>query len=134
MREEYIRNAICYNVVDGDTIDINTDLGYHIWYKQRVRLNGLDTPETRTKNLLEKEAGLKVEQYIKSLILDQEITIKSIKDDKAKFGNYLVEIYLEDGTHLNQHLLDIGFARLYEGEKKEIWSESVLTGIINTEV
>jgi micrococcal nuclease len=134
MREEYIRNAICYNVVDGDTIDINTDLGYHIWYKQRVRLNGLDTPETRTKNLLEKEAGLKVEQYIKSLILDQEITIKSIKDDKTKFGNYLVEIYLEDGTHLNQHLLDIGFARLYEGEKKEIWSESVLTGIINTEV
>ena len=57
MRELYYYNAVVDRVVDGDTLDMTIDLGYNIWIKERVRLYGLNTPETRTKDLEEKEAG-----------------------------------------------------------------------------
>ena len=68
MRELYFYNAEVTKIVDGDTIDVIIDLGFNIWIKERLRLYGLNTPETRTKDLEEKEKGLKAKKYVENQI------------------------------------------------------------------
>ena len=60
------------NVVDGDTIDVEIDLGFSIFYTSRVRLAGIDTPESRTKDLEEKKLGLEVKEYLKHRIENEK--------------------------------------------------------------
>lgn len=112
-------------VVDGDTIDLTISLGFDIYIKERVRLFGVDTPETRTRNKKEKEAGLRAKAYVKGLLEGEEIEIST--EEKGKFGRYLAIIYkeLEDGTKLNvnRQLVDKGLALEYFGEKKKEWPE-----------
>jgi micrococcal nuclease len=114
-------NAIVDRVVDGDTVDLSIDLGFDIWHRIRVRINGLDTPE---KNF---DYGKVVRQYVADTLESKQVEIASHKKDK--YGRYLVDLYLDTipGKTFNQHLLDEGMAHDYSGGKRHgIWSEEEL--------
>lgn len=108
-------------VVDGDTIDVDIDLGFNVSFSQRVRLAGIDTPESRTKDLNEKKLGLEVKEWLKSKLKDaEEVVIKTEKPDSSeKYGRILGWLYVK-GTEksLNQIMIDEGYAWSYMGETK----------------
>ena len=108
-------------VVDGDTIDVDIDLGFNISYSQRVRLAGIDTPESRTKDAREKALGLEVKNKVKSAIESAKTVIikTELPDSTEKYGRILGWVYL-DGTakSLNEQLIDEGYAWGYMGETK----------------
>ena len=81
-------------VIDGDTIDIDIDLGFGVWLrKQRIRMYGIDTPESRTRDLEEKKYGLAAKKFLKGMLSDTELLIKTKKDGKGKFGRILGEMW-----------------------------------------
>ena len=109
------------NVVDGDTIDVDIDLGFNISYSQRVRLAGIDTPESRTKDLREKALGLESKEYLKYKLKDAKtIVIKTEKPDSSeKYGRILGWLYLdEDTVSVNDHMIEDGYAWGYLGDTK----------------
>ena len=107
-------------VVDGDTIDVDIDLGFDISYTQRVRLAGIDTPESRTTD--KKEAlGLEVKDRLKKAIdAATNVVIKTEKPDSSeKYGRILGWVFLDDNkVSINQTLIDEGYAWGYMGETK----------------
>jgi len=108
-------------VVDGDTIDVDIDLGFNISYYQRVRLAGIDTPESRTTDKKEKELGLEVKDRLKKAIdAATKIVIKTEKPDSSeKYGRILGWVFLDDNkVSINQTLIDEGYAWGYMGETK----------------
>lgn len=105
-------------VVDGDTVDAIIDLGFDILYKSRIRLFGIDTPESRTKNLDEKARGLLSKNFIKDhLSKNAVVTIKTYKDSKGKFGRILGELHI-DGVNINQLMIQKRLAVEYYGQSK----------------
>ena len=108
-------------VVDGDTIDVELDLGFNISYSQRVRLAGIDTPESRTKDKVEKALGLEVKQRLKdTLSKAQVIVIKTeLPDSSEKYGRILGWLFL-DGAEMsvNEALVADGYAWGYLGDTK----------------
>jgi micrococcal nuclease len=108
-------------ILDGDTIDVDLDLGFNISYSQRVRLSGVDTPESRTRDLNEKKFGLEAKEYVKSLIDNAKlVVIKTEKPDSSeKYGRILGQVFL-DGSNIsvNQMLIDNGYAWAYDGTTK----------------
>ncbi len=119
----YTYKAIVKKVIDGDTIDLDIDCGFDIWTRQRVRLYGIDTPETRTKDIDEKIKGNRAKEFVKNILPEgQEILITS--ESKGKYGRYLVTIFIEKKgrkINLNKLLVAKKLARVYFGEKKEKW-------------
>ena len=107
-------------VVDGDTIDVDVDLGFNIWHKARVRLAGIDTPETRTRNKAEKVLGMAAKARLKGLIKGNKVYLHCTKE-KGKFGRILADIVV-DGRSLNKQLVDEGHAHEYWGGKKLPWT------------
>ena len=108
-------------VVDGDTIDVDIDLGFNISYYQRVRLAGIDTPESRTTDKKEKALGLEVKDRLKKAIdAATNVVIKTEKPDSSeKYGRILGWIFLDDNkVSINQTLIDEGYAWGYMGETK----------------
>jgi micrococcal nuclease len=117
-------------VVDGDTIDVNIDLGFDVCTKQRVRLLGIDTPESRTRDLEEKKFGLLSKKKLKEWCLkavasekdDIEIELRCPEaDSRGKFGRVLAEIWVsEDGqwTNVNRWMCEEGYAVPYVGQNK----------------
>ena len=108
-------------VVDGDTIDVDIDLGFNISYTQRVRLAGIDTPESRTKDLREKALGLEVKDKIKKLIESAKTVIikTELPDSTEKYGRILGWVYLDGAAKsLNEQLIEEGYAWGYMGETK----------------
>jgi micrococcal nuclease len=108
-------------VVDGDTIDVDIDLGFNISYTQRVRLAGIDTPESRTKDAREKVLGLEVKDKLKkSIEAAKLVVVKTEKPDSTeKYGRILGWVYLDGDTRsLNEQLIDEGYAWGYMGETK----------------
>ena len=108
-------------VVDGDTIDVDIDLGFNISYAQRVRLAGIDTPESRTKDLREKALGLEVKDKIKKAIeRAKTVIIKTeLPDSTEKYGRILGWVYLDGAAKsLNEQLIEEGYAWSYMGETK----------------
>ena len=95
-------------VVDGDTIDVIIDLGFDIMYKSRVRLFGIDTPESRTRDLVEKKYGLMSKDFLKDKLKNAEkIVIKTHKgEETGKFGRILGEIFC-DNVNINQQMLSL---------------------------
>ncbi len=87
-------------IVDGDTIDVDIDLGFSISYSQRLRLAGIDTPESRTTDKLEKTLGLESKEYLKSKFKDaKDIVVKTEKPDSSeKYGRILGWVYLDGNT------------------------------------
>ena len=106
-------------VVDGDTVDVNIDVGFSIFHKARVRMYGMDTPESRTRDLDEKARGLISKQFILDKVANaKEIVIKTQKDGKGKFGRVLGKIFI-DGENINQSMIDQSLAVEYYGQSKE---------------
>lgn len=109
-------------VIDGDTIDVDIDLGFNVSYTQRVRLAGIDTPESRTKDLKEKALGLEVKDYLKKQLKDAlTVTIKTEKPDSSeKYGRILGWLYInEDTKSLNELMIEQGYAWTYDGGTKQ---------------
>jgi len=108
-------------VLDGDTIDVDIDLGFSISYSGRVRLSGIDTPESRTRDLVEKKLGLEAKEYMKSLLDNAKlVVIKTEKPDSSeKYGRILGQVFI-DGLNIsvNQMLIDNGYAWEYDGASK----------------
>lgn len=113
--EDYVRNARVLKVIDGDTVDLDTDLGCDMHIYQRIRLNGINAPEKNTK------AGKDAKAFLERLLLGHDtIVIKTHKDEKEKYGRYLAELYLPDNPiSVNQQLIDAGQAKEYHGEKRD---------------
>ena len=119
----YEYNCKIKRVVDGDTVDVIIDLGFDIFYKSRVRLYGIDTPESRTRNKDEKARGLMSKQYLINELEKGQVVIKTHKDKKGKFGRVLGEMYVAD-RNINLMMVDGYLAVKYEGQnKKEIEKE-----------
>jgi micrococcal nuclease len=108
-------------VVDGDTIDVDLDLGFDISFTQRVRLAGIDTPESRTTDKYEKTLGLEVKDKLKKAVeAAKVIVIRTEKPDSTeKYGRILGWVFLDGNPiSINQALIDEGFAWPYMGETK----------------
>jgi micrococcal nuclease len=119
MYEYYVRKV--ENVVDGDTIDVLIDLGFDILFQSRVRLAGIDTPESRTKDLKEKTLGLESKEYLKKSLKDaKSVVIKTEKmDSSEKYGRILGWVYINgDTVSLNDMMINDGYAWGYLGDTK----------------
>lgn len=123
----YQYKAKILKVLDGDTVDIDLDLGFNIVFSnQRVRMAGIDTPESRTTDKEEKIRGnLSKKKLAEKLPIGSVVTIETQKSDNNddKFGRILAIFLLEDGTSLNQWMIDNNYAVLYQGENKELVQE-----------
>jgi micrococcal nuclease len=109
------------NVVDGDTIDVEIDLGFDISFSSRVRLAGIDTPESRTKDVAEKKLGLESKEYLKSKIKDaKSFVIKTEKmDSSEKYGRILGWLFLDGSiVSVNEQMIAEGYAWGYLGDTK----------------
>ena len=106
-------------VVDGDTIDVVLNLGFDILYKSRVRLYGIDTPESRTRNLDEKARGKMAGAFLKDAIEKGEKVIiqTKLKDSRGKFGRVLGNVIV-DGININQTMIENFLAVAYFGQSK----------------
>ena len=123
----YIYRCRINKVVDGDTVEIDLDLGFNIILaNQKVRMAGIDTPESRTANLEEKERGiLSKKKPAEKLPTGSWQRIQTMKADSNddKFGRILGVFIMEDGMSLNQWLIDNNYAVLYQGENKDLVQE-----------
>ena len=112
-------------VVDGDTLDVVIDLGFDIHHKQRVRLVGVNTPESRTKDLEEKALGLLAKSYTDDWCVGcgNNVFIHTTKDGTGKFGRLLATVYSDENKTacLNEDLVDSGHAKIYDGGKRDSW-------------
>jgi micrococcal nuclease len=110
-------------VVDGDTVDVDIDLGFDIILTdQRIRLHGIDAPESRTTDTEEKKFGLLAKDFLKSK-LGKKALLKTHKDAKGKFGRILGEFTVYDGEKdrwitVNQLMIEKKFAVPYFGQSK----------------
>ena len=119
MFEYYVKKVS--KVVDGDTIDVEIDLGFDISFSSRVRLAGIDTPESRTADKLEKALGLEAKAYLKHQIESAKaVVIKTEKmDSSEKYGRILGWVFLDGATvSLNEKMIADGHAWGYMGETK----------------
>jgi micrococcal nuclease len=109
------------SVVDGDTIDVLIDLGFDILFASRVRLAGIDTPESRTTDKAEKALGLESKEYLKKQLKDaKSVVIKTEKmNSSEKFGRILGWLYINGDTEsINDKMINDGYAWGYMGETK----------------
>lgn len=106
-KEKYIYNACVMNVVDGDTIDVNMDLGFNTWIKTRVRLHGINAPEKNDTVPENRERARAATEFVKESILNEWVTLETFKKDK--FGQYHADVY-HQGVNLNRLLLAEGHA------------------------
>ena len=136
----YTYIATIKKVYDGDTVTVDIDLGFNInLYNQHVRLLGINTPEIRTKNILEKEAGIKVREYVRGLMpIGSKVVFRS-HSIKGKFGRILGDFELlnlpltnaSNQRSLCEHLYMKKYALSYFGGKKEQFSNLFLEDIIS---
>ena len=120
--DAFVYNATLERIVDGDTFDCCLDLGFDVkLHKQRVRLAGIDTPESRTRDLAEKKLGLAAKSRLQKLCIG-DIKVKSL--GKGKYGRILGIPYTEDGRDMCQVLIKAGHAVEYNGGKKrKVWGD-----------
>ena len=104
-------------VVDGDTVDITIDLGFDIHYNTRVRMYGINAPESRTRDLEEKKRGLAAKDRLKELLDGKEVSIRTTKDKTGKFGRLLGEFFIGD-VNINEQLIKEGHGVPYFGGKR----------------
>ena len=118
-------------VVDGDTMDVVLDLGFNILHACRVRLAGIDTPESRTRDLDEKARGNLSKAYLKETIKGKKIVLKTkIKDAKGKFGRVIAEVWaeFEEGSlrNVNELMVKEAYAVVYNAGNKTLIEEAHL--------
>jgi micrococcal nuclease len=126
--DKYIYRGKLERVVDGDTIDALIDVGFDIWVKKRIRYMGIDTWESRTRNLEEKKKGLEAKERNKELL--EKVSSKAgyfrLKSHGVgKYGRVLGEIFIEDSEgkqyNINETLVAEGHGYVYDGGKKQIF-------------
>jgi micrococcal nuclease len=126
--EKYIYRGKLERVVDGDTIDALIDVGFDIWVKKRIRYKGIDTWESRTRDLAEKKKGLEAKDRNKELL--ETVSSKSgyfrLKSyGVGKYGRVLGEIFIMDKDDnticINDRLITEGHAYVYDGGKKKLF-------------
>ena len=107
-------------VVDGDTVDIDIDLGFGVWlHKERVRIYGIDTPESRTRDKVEKGFGLLAKEFVKGFVKGSSVILRTQKyDAKGKFGRILGDIIVDDKS-LSETMIQEHHAVAYHGQSKE---------------
>lgn len=106
-------------VVDGDTVDIVIDLGFNLSKKERVRLAGIDTPESRTRDLEEKAMGLEAKDFLTRRLNDGMASGLRVKTEKdGKYGRMLGHLFCGE-TNINTEMIYRGYAWEYDGGKKE---------------
>ena len=110
----YEYNAKLVRVVDGDTIDALIDLGFDVWVKKRIRLYGIDTPETRTRDLEEKKAGIAAEDRLIELMWENNNEFVLVSHGVGKYGRCLGELFIGSQESVNQMLINEGHAVVYE--------------------
>jgi len=130
MINPYWYTGTVLGVVDGDTVDLMVDLGFSVHHKIRVRLYGVNTPESRTKDAAEKEMGLKAKEFTKDWLTNHKVVfIKTIVDKNEKYGRVLAEIYSSGDVGnpstacLNKDIISAGYAREYYGIGDKTWAE-----------
>jgi micrococcal nuclease len=109
------------NVVDGDTIDVVIDLGFDILFASRVRLAGIDTPESRTTDKAEKVLGIEAKEYLKKQLKDaKSVVIRTEKmNSSEKYGRILGWVYINgESESVNNKMINDGYAWGYLGETK----------------
>jgi len=117
----FIYNATVTRVVDGDTVDVDIDLGFGVIYaNQRIRLFGVDTPECRTRDDLEKQFGLLAKSVVDGFCpVGERILVETQLDGKGKFGRILGTLWVDNQTlNLNQFLINERYAVEYQGQSK----------------
>ena len=128
---KYIYRGKLERVVDGDTIDALIDVGFDIWVKKRIRYKGIDTWESRTRNLEEKKLGLAAKARNKELL--EKVSSKSgyfrLKSyGVGKYGRVLGELFIEDNEgiqyNINKTLINEGHAYVFEGGTKKVYKEN----------
>jgi micrococcal nuclease len=118
---EYKYNVKIKKVIDGDTVDVDIDLGFGVWlHKERVRIMGIDTPESRTRDKVEKLFGLASKTKLKELLplSSMQVLVVEEYDAKGKFGRILGDFEIED-TKVTDILIEEGHAVAYFGGNKE---------------
>ena len=140
----YEYNSRVIKVVDGDTVDVDIDLGFDIILSnQRIRLAGIDTPESRTRDLEEKKFGLLAKEMVESYCpVGSTVTLRTSKDERGKFGRILGDFIIYEAetdswTTLCKVLVNKHYAVAYEGQSKEeikeahFFNREKLRGLLN---
>jgi len=120
IQDPFLYKCVISRIVDGDTVDVDIDLGFGIWLrKERVRVAGIDTPEKRTKDKVEKVFGLAATAKAHTLIPEGTNCIIRTRRDKAgKYGRTMGDFVLEDGTLYTANMIESHHAVVYEGQAK----------------
>ena len=121
--DKHIYSAKLQRVVDGDTCDALIDLGFDTWVKKRIRFYGVDTWESRTRNLEEKKKGLAAKDYVKDLLENSDEGKFLLKSHGVgKYGRVLGELFVKGhDKSVNDLLIENGHAYEYEGGKKKVF-------------
>ena len=111
-------------IIDGDTVDVDIDLGFGVWLKkERIRLYGIDTPESRTRDLEEKKYGLAAKEFLTGMLDDEGgVVLKTHKDAEGKFGRILGELWRTTDyadKSINDYMIEKRHAVPYYGQSKE---------------
>ena len=115
----YEYQAELTRIVDGDTLDCIIDIGFSVFVKKRVRLHGIDTWESRTRDLKEKAKGLAAKERLKELIKENGNHFTLVSYELGKYGRVLGEIILDDDRNVNDILIEEKHAYPYGGGNKE---------------
>ena len=104
-------------VVDGDTVDVRIDLGFNVWHKCRVRLMGINAPESRTRDKAEKKRGLAAKAWLAELLDSAQTEIEMQSHGVGKYGRVLGTLYIND-VDVNKMMVKEGHAEEYDGGKR----------------
>ena len=118
-------------IIDGDTVDVDIDLGFGVWMrKQRIRMYGIDTPESRTRDKEEKRYGLAAKRFLTDMLDDPKgVVLKTHKDGKGKFGRILGELWRTTNyadKSINEYMIEKHHAVRYMGQSKDAIEEEHL--------
>lgn len=105
----YVYKALVLKVIDGDTVDLKVDLGFHIHVDMRIRMAGINAPELHSKDPTVVVSAQTAKVYLKQRIELKTVTLMTIKDRREKYGRILGLIFLDD-VDINQELVDAGLA------------------------
>lgn len=109
IKEDFIREAIVERVIDGDTLEAGIDLGFRVWVKHKIRLEGLNAPEKRTRK------GREVALYVEAKVFNQPVMIRSYKT--GKYGRWIAEVWYWQGRRLRSLNKELLRKRLAERRK-----------------
>jgi len=128
IQDPFWYNCIIQRIVDGDTVDVDIDLGFGIWLrKERVRIAGIDTPEKRTRDKVEKVFGLAATAKAHELIPEgSQCIVRTRRDRAGKYGRTMGDFVLENNRLYTEIMVETHHAVPYEGQSKDDIKEAHL--------